>query len=106
MSLEKKIKVAAGLAAGEAAQVERGRILWILDESEKELRAGFKEALLVESERHAAQVKLQIAVALHKQLRIRIASGVRKCNSCDGPVINRTTCERCMLTKRSPNGDG
>lgn len=105
MSLTNKIKMAAALAASEAATHERARILWLLDEGEKELRQGFEQKLLLESERHAAQVKYGIACALHASLRMRIASGVHPCNICKAPTPPaRVTCEKCMLTQRSPNG--
>lgn len=105
MSMEKKLLEAAAVAAKEAVARERGRILWLLVESEKELKRGFESTVLIESKRHAAKVKLDIAVFLHQQLRMRIASGVHPCNVCSAPTPpNRTTCEHCMLTKKGDNG--
>jgi len=105
MSLEHKLRAAAGAAAADAVRTERSRIFWLLAEGEKEMQDGFNAKLLIESERHAAEVKLRIALALHQQLRIRIASGVHPCNVCSAPTVpTRTTCEHCMLTKETDNG--
>jgi hypothetical protein len=54
---------------------ERARILWIVDEERKWLRKKLEEVILVESQRHAMQVKVKMATAIFAQLSLRIISG-------------------------------
>lgn len=104
MSLDKKLNLIATAAASEAMQRERGRVLWLMDVIEQELERDFDGKLLVEHQRQLALVKLQIAKGIFSQMRVRIASGVRKCERCDRPVINRALCEECLREDRKENG--
>lgn len=75
MSMKNKLDGAYQVGVSE----ERGRILWILDDETTWLHRKLKDVVLVESQRHALQVKVKIVAALFRQLRLRIASG-------DGPM--------------------
>lgn len=105
MSLANKMRDVAARAAIEATAREAGRILWILDESEKEIRLELQQKLLLESERHAVHTKLAIFLGLCKQLKMRIASNVRKCERCPRPVIGQRLCQECLRSDRKDNGD-
>lgn len=77
MSLKDKLQKVVTAAAVEAVQGERGRVLWLLDQVEKEIEEEVQRKLLVESERHAIEVKLKIFRSLAARLRRGIVSGVR-----------------------------
>lgn len=105
MSLVRKIREVAANAAIEATAREAGRILWILEESEKEIRHELSRKLLVESERHAIETKLAIFLGLCRQIKMRIASNVRKCERCPRPVVGQRLCQECLRSDRKDNGD-
>lgn len=73
MSFRKKMLAAARCAVVE----ERGRVLWVLDEIETGLVKDFNKKILAESQRHAAEVKLQIFRSLCAHVRKGIISGVQ-----------------------------
>lgn len=105
MSLERKLRNAATAAAIEATAREAGRILWILEESEKEILQAIDQKLLIETERHALQTKLAIFRGLVRQVKMRIASNVRKCERCPRPVVGQRLCQECLRSDRKDNGD-
>lgn len=72
MSLRNKLLDAARVAV----QEERVRITRILDRVEKECVEGVEKKLLREVERHAAEVKLQLARAVIERVRSGIMLGV------------------------------
>jgi len=54
---------------------ERGRLLAIMDEERTNLRKQLQSVILVESQRHAMQVKVRMAVAIFEKLKMLIISG-------------------------------
>ncbi len=54
---------------------ERARVLWLMDDERQWLRQQLDKTILVESKRHAMQVKIQIAVSIFEQLKMRIMAG-------------------------------
>ncbi len=68
MSLEKKI--------ANAVLKERRRCAWVLDDIQQKLEADFQKKLLVESDRHVAEVKMNIARGLFGRARTLILTGV------------------------------
>lgn len=77
MSLEKKLREAATVAANEATMIERARCLWVLEKLIADTEAGLQRRLLIESQRHAQEVKLKLAKAIVAQARRAIVSGIR-----------------------------
>lgn len=77
MSLEKKIAAAATKAAMEAMLQERARMLWVMDTISEKLAQDVGKKLMIEHERHLAQVKLQIAKAVIQSLKISMLAGHR-----------------------------
>ena len=71
MSLNTKLDNAYKQGVGK----ERGRILWLMEEERKWLRRKLNEVILVESARHAMQVKVKIATSIYEQLKMRIMAG-------------------------------
>lgn len=71
MSLKTKLDNAYKLGV----TTERARILWLVDEERKWLRKKLEAVILVESQRHALQVKVKMATAIFAQLSLRIISG-------------------------------
>jgi len=68
MSLEKKLKIAATTAAVEACQVERGRVLWIMDDTIEKLKTDFAGKIMVEGQRELARIKLEQVEVLKMHL--------------------------------------
>jgi acyl-CoA reductase-like NAD-dependent aldehyde dehydrogenase len=62
--MEKKLVAAATAAAQEATLNERARCLWVLDQIVEETRRAMAKKVLIESERHAIAVKIQLALAI------------------------------------------
>ncbi len=54
---------------------ERARVLWLMDDERAWLRKKLDGVILVESQRHAMQVKVQIATSIYEQLKMRIIAG-------------------------------
>lgn len=77
MSLEKKLLAAATAAAQEATLNERARCLWCLDQIVEDARRKMAKKVLVEHERHAIAVKIQLAMAVVAQAKRAIVSGLR-----------------------------
>jgi len=77
MSMEKKLVAAATAAAQEATLNERARCLWILDQIVEETRRAMAKKVLVEHERHAIAVKIQLALAIVGQAKRAIVSDLR-----------------------------
>lgn len=64
-------------AAEFAVKEERGRILWLIETMETEIRLRIGQKLVSDAELHALNVKLQLFKAFTTQLRRGIVSGVR-----------------------------
>lgn len=77
MSLKNKIAQAAMAAATEAVARERARCLWLLDQIIEKLEFDVSQKILIESQRHATEVKLQLAKAIVLQAKRAITSGFR-----------------------------
>jgi len=75
MSLQTKLKRVAVAAAQEAAMRERGRCLWILDDMITKTTDGLASKVMIEKERHFAQVKLDIMGALASRMKKMIVAG-------------------------------
>ena len=84
MSMEKKLVAAATAAAQEATLNERARCLWILDQIVEETRRAMAKKVLIESERHAIAVKIQLALAIVAQAKRAIVSDLRPKEDTDG----------------------
>ena len=84
MSMEKKLLAAATAAAQEATLNERARCLWILDQIVEETRRAMAKKVLIESERHAITVKIQLALAIVAQAKRAIVSDLRPPKESDG----------------------
>ena len=54
---------------------ECARVLWIMDDERIQLRQGLEKVILVEAQRHAMQVKIQLAIAIFEKLKMRMMSG-------------------------------
>lgn len=94
---------------------ERGRCLWLLDEMVKLTQAGLDSKVMIENERHAAQVKMDIMKALQSRLSKLIVSGKQsrdpdfeddymECSECfdRGSMYHEglRLCEDCYAVKR------
>ena len=77
MSIAKKIQRAAEIAATEAVARERARCLYVLDQLVQHVDEDLKKKLLIESQRHAVQVKQQICHVVVNQAKRGIISGLR-----------------------------
>lgn len=73
MTLRKKLE--AALVRG--VQEERGRVLWLINQLEENLKADIQKKLLIEAQRHTAMVKLKIFQTITSQLRRAIVSNVQ-----------------------------
>lgn len=93
MSLEKKLKSAAVVAAREAALRERARVLWCLDEILRDTREGFKKSVLVEAHRQIAEVKLKIMAGMADMLKRRIIEGWAPPSA---KLLELGECETCL----------
>jgi hypothetical protein len=82
--MEKKLVAAATAAAQEATLNERARCLWILDQIVEETRRAMAKKVLIESERHAIAVKIQLALAIVAQAKRAIVSDLRPKENTDG----------------------
>lgn len=71
MSLKNKLDG----AFNQGRLAERGRLLWLMEEEREWLRRELSKQILVESKRHAMQVKIKIAVSIYEQLKMRIMAG-------------------------------
>lgn len=98
MSLEDKIKRAALAAAQDATMTERGRCLWVLDDLIKQLEADVERKLLMEQQRHTAQVKLQLAKGIVAAANRGIVSGARP------PKATPPSEKGPTLSEEPPNG--
>lgn len=74
---EERTKEAALLAAKESMDTERARCLWVLDDLIRQTEEQLKRKLLIESERHATEVKMRIARSIVAHARRGIVMGVR-----------------------------
>jgi hypothetical protein len=54
---------------------ERARVLWLMEDERAWLRKKLEDVILVESTRHAMQVKIKIATSIYEQLKMRIVAG-------------------------------
>ncbi len=80
---------------------ECARILWIMDDERQNLRRGLEKVILVEAQRHAMQVKIQLAIAIFEKLKMRIMTGDRP------PGGGRTTKEKANGQKQErPDHEG
>lgn len=89
MSLQKKIEE----AEGRGRLQERGRLLWLMADERKQLRAMLEGVILEEAKRHAMQVKIKMAVAIFEGLKMRIMAGHSPKNVALSP--QQTVCDRC-----------
>ena len=90
MSMEKKLLQAATAAANEARLREKARILWLLDVLKDDTRKGFERKLLAESERHAAMVKLALAMNVLDTVRRAVFSDLRPASDLpEDPILRK-----------------
>lgn len=73
MSLRNKLMQVAAVAVTE----ERGRVLWILDDIERELREQIDDKIMTPEQVHVSQTKLRIFIALNQKVRRAIISNAR-----------------------------
>ncbi|GBE23835.1 hypothetical protein BMS3Bbin02_00100 [bacterium BMS3Bbin02] len=73
MSLRNKLMQAAAVAVTE----ERGRVLWILDDIERELRETINDKILTPGQVHVAKTKMRMFVALNQKVRRAIISNAQ-----------------------------
>lgn len=73
MSLRNKLMQAAAVAVTE----ERGRVLWILDDIERELREQINDKILTPGQVHVAKTKMRMFIALNQKVRRAIISNAR-----------------------------
>ena len=71
MSMKKKLDD----AYHQGITKERARILWLMEDERAWLRKQLDQVLLIESKRHAMQIKVKIAVSIYEQLKMRIVTG-------------------------------
>lgn len=73
MSLSNKMAV----AETKGRVRERGRILWLISEIEKELQGNLKTKVMSEAQMHIATTKLRLFIAMSKKLKRAIVSDVK-----------------------------
>ncbi len=64
-------------AAAVAVETERGRVLWLIEEIQKELEQGIDEKIMTVGQLHVAKTKLRLFLALTQKLRRAIISNVQ-----------------------------
>ncbi len=58
-----------------ATEIERGRVLWCIDQVTEDLKADLEKKILIETERHLVETKIKIFRVLSQLVKMRIFSG-------------------------------
>lgn len=72
MSLERRLKQ----AKHSAMSTERARCLWVVDEIEREMKAGVANKLATPKELHVMKTKLRLALAISQKIKRGILMGI------------------------------